>query len=122
MGSKVWDFFIIDESDKNKAVCGECNQKIVRGTGKSATTTSLWNHLKHRHPQLCEKQTEEHQANGSTNPRTMKQAKLTSHIGGFGKQWDINNLKSLEIHRLIGEFIALDNQPFSIVEDKGKYK
>ena len=35
------------------------------------------------------------------------------------KLWDINNPKSVEIHYAIDEMIALDNQPFSIVDDKG---
>ena len=38
---------------------------------------------------------------------------------GLKKLWDINNLKSVEIHYARGEMIALDNQPFSVVDDKG---
>jgi len=33
--------------------------------------------------------------------------------------WDINNLKANEIHYKIGEMIAVDNQPFTIVENVG---
>lgn len=35
------------------------------------------------------------------------------------KIWDINDSKSKKIHRLIGEMIAVDLQPFSIAEDIG---
>ena len=115
--SKVWEYYIIDESDDSKAVCGECNQKVVRGVGKSATTSSLWNHLKYKHSHLYQKRKEEEAK--ESGRKVLKQAQITSHFGGFGKQWDINNPKSLEIHKVIGEMIALDNQPFTIVEDKG---
>lgn len=33
--------------------------------------------------------------------------------------WDINSNKAKEYHKLIGEMIAVDNQPFSIVNDMG---
>lgn len=35
------------------------------------------------------------------------------------RQWDINSEKAKEIHQLIGEMIATDNQPFSICSDIG---
>lgn len=35
------------------------------------------------------------------------------------KIWDINSSQAQAIHQLIGEMIAVDNQPFSIVEDLG---
>ena len=33
--SKVWKYFTVDDVDKTKAVCNECNVKISRG-GTSA--------------------------------------------------------------------------------------
>ena len=35
------------------------------------------------------------------------------------KVWDINDSYAVRIHRLIGETIATDNQPFSVVHDTG---
>ena len=35
------------------------------------------------------------------------------------KVWDINDSYAVRIHRLIGEMIATDNQPFSVVHDTG---
>jgi len=33
--------------------------------------------------------------------------------------WDINDFRAQRVHRLIGEMIAIDTQPFSVVENKG---
>lgn len=35
------------------------------------------------------------------------------------KIWDINDTRSVQLHRAIAEMIAIDNQPFSFVEDSG---
>ena len=35
------------------------------------------------------------------------------------KIWDINHLNARKIHLKIIKFMALDNQPFSVVEDQG---
>lgn len=33
--------------------------------------------------------------------------------------WNINDLKSKKIHRVIGEMICIDNEPYNIVERIG---
>ena len=35
------------------------------------------------------------------------------------KAWDINDSHAMRIHRLVGEIIAMYNQPFSVVNDTG---
>ena len=35
------------------------------------------------------------------------------------KVWDINDPHAMRIHKLVGEMIATDNQPFSVVHDTG---
>ena len=35
------------------------------------------------------------------------------------KEWDINSPYAMCIHKLVGEMIATDNQPFSVVHDTG---
>lgn len=35
------------------------------------------------------------------------------------EKWNINNKKNIEIHNAIGEMIVLDNQPFTVVENRG---
>ena len=38
---------------------------------------------------------------------------------GLVKRWDINDSRAQNIHTKMGEMIALDYQPFSVVEDVG---
>ncbi|KAJ8930276.1 hypothetical protein NQ314_016943, partial [Rhamnusium bicolor] len=35
------------------------------------------------------------------------------------KTWDITDARSIEIHKAIAEMIALDNQPYTLVTDRG---
>ena len=35
------------------------------------------------------------------------------------KTWDINDPRAMRIYQLVGEMIAIDNQPFSVVHDTG---
>ena len=35
------------------------------------------------------------------------------------KCWDMNDAKSKEIHKIIGEMICVDNEPFNLVERSG---
>ena len=37
----------------------------------------------------------------------------------LNKQWDINDARAKAVHQRLGEMIALDYQPMSIVEDVG---
>ena len=36
-----------------------------------------------------------------------------------GRKWDINDVIVQRVHKFVMEMIALDNQPFSLVEDIG---
>ena len=35
------------------------------------------------------------------------------------RKWDISDIRVQRVHKFIMEIIALDNQPFSLVEDIG---
>lgn len=52
------------------------------------------------------------------SPGTSKQRTLEETLD-LKKVWDINSANAKSIHNSIGEMIAVDNQPFSIVEDLG---
>ena len=50
--SAVWDFFDLQTKDITKAKCKLCGSLLSRGgVGKKATTSSLLNHIKNKHPQ-----------------------------------------------------------------------
>lgn len=123
--SPVWNYFICMEGDVTKAKCILCNEKISRGgIGKKATTTALNNHIKNKHPTVklasatC---TDEKMESDDVCGDSLKHTKQQTLMACLEKKklWDINNAKSVEIHYAIGEMIALDNQPYSIVGDTG---
>lgn len=121
--SPVWNYFTCIEGNSTKARCILCNEHISRGgTGKKATTTALNNHIKNKHPTI----NLAFKDDANVNIKSEKVVESLNHKQQTlltclekKKLWDINNPKSVEIHYAIGEMIALDNQPNSIVDDKG---
>lgn len=111
--SKVWNYFKVSENDVTKAVCVLCKSEISRGgTGKTASTSAMLKHLKFKHNGEYCKITNENNHSTKTAP---KQTKL-DYV-----KWEITNTHAMKIHRKIGQMIALDNQPFTIVTDTGKF-
>ena len=114
--SQVWKHFYLDEDDESKAICNICNTTLVRGIGKQASTSSLWKHLKYKHSHILTSSERGQTEASSSSSRNLRQLKITESLT---KQWNIDDPKAREIHKLIGEMIVLDNQPFSVVENKG---
>lgn len=56
--------------------------------------------------------------NPCTSSSSAIQPKISELFANI-RQWDINSTKARQFHFLIGELIAVDNQPFSIVKDEG---
>ncbi|KAG8174684.1 hypothetical protein JTE90_024387 [Oedothorax gibbosus] len=54
----------------------------------------------------------------SSRKRFLSQPTLASVLEKK-KLWDINHPKSVELHHAIAQMIAVDNQPYSFVEDEG---
>ncbi|XP_066588089.1 zinc finger BED domain-containing protein 4-like [Prorops nasuta] len=133
--SIYWKFFTRNPTlltDKtSNAMCNICNTIIsLGGIGKSANTTNLKYHLKKCHSEkLCELeqncQGEKENVNvdkalpsTSGSSCSSKQITIAAAINQT-KKWDKNSAKAKEFNYLIGEMIALDNQPFNIVNNIG---
>ncbi len=128
--STIWKFFSICAVDESKAICSTCGEKISRG-GKSAktyTTTNLKKHLHSRHKahyEDFEKQeaarTAEiaNAASGSGQSRPNPRQMSLEYLVDKQRQFAFDHPKSREINRLVAELMAVDNQPFSIVDDLG---
>ncbi|XP_044760263.1 zinc finger BED domain-containing protein 4-like [Coccinella septempunctata] len=86
--------------------------KSCGGVGKNASTTSMTNHLKRKH---CG---EYEQFQGGNSSKKLKQPTIVSALQSCSK-WSIDDHRSKSIHYGIGEMIALDNLPYSIVTNKG---
>lgn len=106
------------------------------GSIRVAGTTAMKNHLKNKHAEQYATLTAAPSTSGSKNVVTLAtSASVDSDIvsGPSQKQkqltlketterkllWDVNDPKSKKYHYLIGEMIAIDNEPFSIVERVG---
>lgn len=134
--SRAWDFFEEIEEDKTKVKCTLCNCVISRGgSGRNASTSGMSNHLKLKHkntPETVSSSVNASEDNNSASlPSTSRVTsnKEPSHTQGthtqqtlqqaFITNWDISDSRSKEIHNAIAEMIAIDNQPISIMENKG---
>ena len=138
--SFIWKLFTCERHDEF-ATCNSCNQKIRRGKGKSVnfSTTPLHNHAKIRHQDLYKeakaaKITNTDQSATTTTevaPPPPKQRKLEALMDNQPKQltledtierkklWDINDSRAKRIHEDIMVMIAMDNEPFRMVERDG---
>ena len=75
--------------------------------------------MKSKHPELYKK-FESNKAQDTEEPTTANAKQLTLFESSECVHvWDINDPRDQRIHRLIGEMIAIDTQPFSIVENEG---
>ena len=129
--SCIWNFYSICATDESKAICATCKERISRG-GKSAktyTTTNLKKHLHSRHQTQFKEfeQQEEAKAaseeaskqSGSGQGRASRRQVSLDLLVAKHQPFGFDHPKSREINRLVGELIAVDNQPFSIVDDIG---
>ncbi|XP_022833037.1 zinc finger BED domain-containing protein 4-like [Spodoptera litura] len=124
--SRAWDFFDEMEDDKTKVKCTLCSSVISRGgTGRTASTSGMTNHLKLKHKdQLPETSSTsvsapEHSFDTLPTTSSVKSNKQQTLEEAFVTKWDINDSRAKEIHNAIAEMIATDNQPISILENKG---
>lgn len=119
--STVWQFFTICTADASKASCSE---KLARGgkTVKSFTTSNLKKHLRLCHlsafKEMEEKEREATRIQQIDRGQSSKQVSLEV-IVERSKQLLFDSPRARKITMLIGEMIAVDNQPFSVVGDIG---
>ena len=117
-------YYTLDFEEIKFALCYSCGDKISRrgNSAKSYNTTNLVNHIKKKHPQVfsefTEKQQLENQNEKGKYKSSLKQTTLLEARDQV-KPWDINESRAQLIHCRVVEMIALDSQPFSVVEDVG---
>ena len=115
--SCIWDFYQTSE-DSRFAVYNSCSKLVSRGgkNTKTYNTTNLVHHLKATHPDIYAEYSKkrEDKAAPSKEPCS-KQLTFEASIEKTRK-WDHH---ALCIHNKIGQMIALDYQPFFIVDDVG---
>ena len=122
--SVIWEFFTISENTKY-AVCNTCQTSVSRGGGstKSYTTTNLVSHLA-KHPDVNKQYSELKKSKETTPLKPTRKRRLEQQLSledtqELSKPWDINDARSQRVHKRIGEMLAVDCQPLSMVEDIG---
>jgi len=114
--SKVWRFFTISTADEHKAICNLCTAEVSRGgsRAKTYTTTNLQTHLSTHHEQFVELErlercTATQEASASSQPSLVD-------VFERSKPYASNHPRAVEITHRIGEMVAVDNEPFYLVE------
>nr|CAH7720194.1 unnamed protein product [Callosobruchus chinensis] len=134
--SPLWNYFEIEKDDAKYVVCLICKLKLPRGGEGKKARTSMKNHLQSKHP---DKFSEIYGGPFSTScgrsrtfpstssfastsapaqPASHKQLTLAETVERK-QYWGIDDPKSKEFHYSIGEMIALDNEPLSMVDRVG---
>ena len=127
--SLTWDYFTVDPNDSRKVVCGTCGECISRGgtTTKNFNTSNLRYHLQRVHidkneelevkqQQEADKKTEEYEVKRQkTDAWQLTLAELKERKDS----WSYDHPQHKKVTQWIAEMIAMDSQPFSIVEDIG---
>ena len=131
--------------DNSKAVCKQCNVELARckpDKPKTFSTTSLISHLRSKHPVQYDEMnsrktaiavaaegatatataTSNAHSDSSTLPRSG--SNLTAQPGirqAFDKLklWDINSENAQRVHVAIAKMIAIDMEPYHVVEKPG---
>lgn len=124
MSSPAWSFFSVVEDDNTVAICKACSARIARGGKKASSfnTTNLIAHLKSRHrgEEVLNEYEAAAAAVNSVKAKTTPPQKFVVPIQqSFEKckSFSRDSEKSKAINDKVMEFIALGDQPFSVVED-----
>ena len=81
-------------------------------------------HLQTNHPEVYKEYSEKKADQEPKQPKETRKRSLHRRLSltetqELTKVWDINDHKAQRVHRKIGEMIAVDCQPLSVVEDVG---
>lgn len=110
--SAVWTYFKICGDDKSKAECKLCTGKVSRG-GKESTSFNTSNLIKHLRTHHAQEYTEFAKANARPEQPTLTQ------VLEKRQKMSRENPRAVKITEALTHFIALDDQPLSVVENVG---
>ena len=130
--SSIWEYFSVVQ-DTKFAIRSLCSKQVLYGEDNTKwyTTSNIIHHLKSKHPEEHkkyeelkagkEKQNRDKQTTkiGNCDEVKLKQVMLTE-ARELRLPWDIINDHCVKfIHITITKMIALDCQPYSVVDDGG---
>lgn len=119
MSSPIWKFFKVSDKNVKLAVCNVCRDEIPRGGSKQHhfNTTYMIRHLRTRHTTEYAEYEKLNQPKPTTSP-SLNQPTVSD---AFKRRepYSRDSMRWKDITFRIMEFICLDEQPLSVVEDKG---
>ncbi|XP_030258004.1 zinc finger BED domain-containing protein 4-like [Sparus aurata] len=125
--SSVWSFFRVSEEDPRYAGCNDSESRVMQGgvRVKSFNTTNLITHLKNKHPEAYK----EYEKLANANKQRKKAAANAAAAAPVGspieqalektKKFHKDHPKQKALTMAITKMIAVDDQPFSVVEERG---
>jgi len=119
--SMIWNYFKVSPNNK-LAICNDCKAEVMRGGTRTSSfnTSNLISHLRKNHPEIHAtfvKQNDEKKKKPTPKKPTLQ---LSLNESVYKKlKYNKDHPRAKAINQKIIECIALDNQPFSIVQDAG---
>lgn len=126
--SIIWSFYKLDNDNEHLVICNECKTQVSRGgkEKKNFNTSNLVQHLERHHPsthkQYLKKQMLKSSDSSSAKTKSSGESESQpSLVEMFSKKvpWGRESKEATKFNKLVATFIAVDSQPFSVVEDEG---
>ena len=119
--SAIWAFYSVSLNDASKAVCHTCNELVSRGgkSPRSFNTTNLRKHLEAHPDKYKEFSTMEDESCKEKEKSNGNRQVTLETLLDKQKPYSIDNPRSKLLSHRIAEMMAVDLQPFSIVDDPG---
>ena len=134
--SPIWTYFTAHGVDVKLAVFNMCKESKSLGSvdPRKRTLVNLKDHIKAKHPvewqvlnkelqsrsdkRLNDESIDVHQIKSKRQRTSLFQSTIPNFVE-TSRAWDIRSEKALKVRRSIFEFMMLDLQPYSIVNDPG---
>lgn len=120
--SKLWNHFSICSADPTKVVCLHCGRTISRGKKPTNLGTScLLRHLQRFHGNVLKTDVPQTTRSSSPTPPVLPNSESsgTSFFDSTSEKFYDSHPVAKKITSLIAEMIALDLQPYSLVDNVG---
>ncbi|KAM6471939.1 uncharacterized protein PHA67_002868 isoform 1-T1 [Liasis olivaceus] len=123
--SVVWDHFELDSEDPCYGICTHCKRRVSRGkNSKHFSTSGLLKHLQRHHGNIVLAAIATTRAVLPTSSKSKAPVVTQSALPQCWTKQKLSGKrqpgpKPSEVTRAIAQMMALDDQPFSMVEDTG---
>lgn len=115
--SIVWKHFQLSRKEKNKAFCTHCTETV--GLSGDASTSAMAKHLKRRHKELDLNQQQTVRSSSAKSSQNSDEEQPSVLQMLMKDNYAVDHPKAISITGQIALMIVKDQQPISLLEDKG---